>query len=293
MELIKGTIIKGIAGFYYVRTADDIVRCKARGVFKNKGITPLTGDEVMITLPEGPEDEGVVAEIMPRKNSFIRPPVANVDCFIVVVSMVHPKPNLMIIDKFTAMAEKNHAEVLICLNKSDEAKAKQIEKIENIYKDIYPVIRTSGITGQGLDELEVLMRGRRCAFAGPSGVGKSTIINKMIPEADMDTGSISKKTKRGRHTTRHVEIFESEGGGSVYDTPGFTSFDISSLEEEELASLFPEIERLRTGCRFDDCRHMKEPGCAVVQALEKGEIPRSRYDSYLAQMEEIRRSRQY
>lgn len=288
---MKGIIIKGIAGFYYVKTGEKIYRCKARGIFKKDGVTPYVGDEVMIEKID--EDEAVVNEILPRKNFFIRPPIANVDCFIIVVAAANPDPNPDIIDKFLVMAERSHTDIIICINKIDLVAEKKRKEIEEIYQDIYPLASVCGKTGQGVQELIDLLKDRKCALAGPSGAGKSTLLNRLQSRYTVETGDISEKTKRGKHTTRHVELFETDSGAMLFDTPGFTSFDILDAEEDELQYLYPEIAALIGGCRYDNCRHIKEPDCCIQEAVRQGKIHESRYRSYVNQYKEIQERRKY
>ena len=207
---MKGIIVKGIAGFYYVKTPQSVVECKARGIFKKQGISPLVGDEVEISPSD--EGKGVIERIWPRRNEFIRPPVSNIDCFVIVMAVNKPKPNLFLLDKFLVMAETSSTDAVIALNKCDLAKENETEEIAEIYEGIYPVVTMTAEKGEGIDELTELIKGRKVAFSGPSGVGKSTIINLLTPDAKAETGDISHKTKRGKHTTRHVEMFEYAGG---------------------------------------------------------------------------------
>ena len=290
---MKGLIRKGIGGFYYVQTEAGLIEAKGRGIFKKDGITLAVGDFVDIDIIDEAEKKGVINEILPRKNQFIRPPIVNVDVFLIVFAATRPKANFALVDKFLVMAEMHNVEAVICINKCDGASEAELAEMKAVYEPVYPVLCVSGKTGQGLAELEAQIAGKTAALAGPSGVGKSTILNAMIPHANMETGEISEKTKRGRHTTRHVELFSVDGGGMVFDTPGFTSFEILEAGEEDLRLYYPEIERYEGQCRYDNCRHMTEPDCAVREAVRKGEIHSSRYASYKANLEEIRSRKKY
>jgi ribosome biogenesis GTPase len=282
---MKGTIIKGIAGFYYVKSGETVYRCRAKGAFKEQGIKPAVGDEVRFQIGTE-EDNTLVTEILPRKNWFIRPFVANVDCFVIVAAAKRPAPVLRTIDRFLVMAEKAHTDIVLCINKCD-LKGKQ-EELKAIYSPIYPVVCMGDGMEEGMAELLQLIKGKKAVLAGASGVGKSTILNRLHPRAAMETGEISKKSQRGRHTTRHSELFNlDEEGTMIFDTPGFTSFDILTAEAGELQFLYPEIGAFAGQCRYDNCRHLAEPGCAVKQALEEGHISQSRYHSYQEQMEEL------
>jgi ribosome biogenesis GTPase len=283
---MDGLIVKGIGGFYYVKAAGgEVYQCRARGAFKKDGVTPTVGDAVDFEPLD--EEEGVVNSIKPRKNIFIRPPIANIDCFVVMVAAAKPAPNLGVLDKFLVSAEQADTEVIICINKVDIGKPEIVEEIVDIYSSIYRVAQISCVTGQGIEGLPELFRGKRCALAGPSGAGKSTLLNMLHGGLRMETGSVSGKTERGRHTTRHVELFEMGFGGMLFDTPGFTSFEMNDLEAAELAGCYPEMAACLGKCRFDDCRHVKEPGCAVLEAVSGGQIAASRYTSYLRQLGEI------
>ena len=236
---MRGIIFKGIGGFYYVQTENGLIEAKGRGIFKKDGITLAVGDDVEITILEEDETKGVIEKIYPRKNCFIRPPIANVDTFIVVFAAKSPAPNFPVIDKFLVNAEKHGIEPIICINKKDLVSDEEIDEIKSIYESAYKVVAVSTVTGEGLDELASLIKDKKAALAGPSGVGKSSILNQLHPSANMETGEVSKKTARGKHTTRHVEIFSIEQGGMIYDTPGFTSFEMPDIELDELKEYYP------------------------------------------------------
>lgn len=303
-EYLEGIIVKGIAGFYYVKSGDAVYRCKARGVFKQRDIKPAVGDRVVMeVIPDN--DDSLITDILPRKNSFIRPFVANVDCFAIVAAAASPDPVMTVIDRFLVMAEKADTDIVFCVNKCDLAAGQKgskgrkahmnIENLIDIYKPLYPLVCLDGKTGEGTDELLSLIKGKKTALAGPSGVGKSAVLNRLVPEAGAETGRISEKSQRGRHTTRHSELFSVNDGKDtmIFDTPGFTSFNVLEAEEAELQYLFPEISSRLGGCRYKNCVHISEPGCAIVEAVRESKINESRYRSYIDMIEEIRKSKQY
>ena len=275
---MQGVIIKALSGFYYVKTESGTVECRARGRFRLDGSSPLVGDRVEISLDAN--GKGRVDKLLPRKNFFIRPAVANIDLLIAVASEVNPVTDPFLIDRVTAFAEHMGCEVLICINKSDAAR---VSRLRDIYATSgYRVIETSAVTGEGVEELRGCISGKVCAFSGNSGVGKSSLLNALEPGLGLETGVVSEKLGRGRHTTRHVEIFPA-GGAFVADTPGFASFDMEQLPpipKEELQFCFPEFGPYIGKCRFDDCAHLKEPGCAVREAMDEGKINASRHLSY-------------
>jgi len=279
--LAEGQIVKALSGFYYVETGAAVYQCRARGIFKKEGLTPLVGDYVKIAIQD--EEEGVVDEILPRKNGFVRPPVANVDIFVVTVAAAFPEPSLEMTDRFLVTAEAADADACICVNKDDLSPA-QARRIAEVYEGLYPTAIMSAATGEGVPLLMKLIEGKSAAFAGASGVGKTSLISLLTKEAALGTNEVSAKTGRGRHTTRHVEIFALKDGTKIYDTPGFTSFEAalaSDLADANVDALFPEFGKYGGMCRFSNCRHENEPGCAVRNAVERGEVRPSRYDSYI------------
>lgn len=288
---MKGVIVKGIAGFYFVKAEGAVYRCKARGIFRKNGVKPVTGDVAEIEVTSG--GDAVIDSIDKRKNEFIRPQISNVDCFIVVISPIRPKPNFSVIDRILVMAEKNEADVIICINKIDIAEKEKVKYIEDIYKTIYPVVSVSARSGDGVGQLNSLMQNAKYALVGPSGAGKSTLLNALLPSANVETGEISRKTLRGKHTTRHTEIFDMKPGVMLFDTPGFTSFSVADIEPDELQRLYPEMAELYGQCEYNGCIHMKETGCAVKDAVKTGGVHESRYGSYSEIYKEIIVKRKY
>ncbi|EOD01321.1 ribosome small subunit-dependent GTPase A [Caldisalinibacter kiritimatiensis] len=289
----EGIIIKGVGGFYYVKAEDKVIECRARGVFRKNKITPLVGDRVQIRISDE-DNTGYIEKIFERKSELIRPPVANVNHALFVFAVKHPNPNLWLLDRFLLLAMKQNLDVTICFNKIDLATEDEVRELSNIYiKAGYKVITSSKITRQGINKLKETLKDKITVLAGPSGVGKSTLLNNIQPNLQLKTGEISKKTKRGKHTTRYAELLELDFGGWVVDTPGFSSLDIDFVEIEDLDSYFKDICRHSVNCKFNSCRHNKEPNCGVKEAVEKGEISRSRYENYLMFLEELEKIRRY
>ena len=276
---VTGRIIRSISGFYDVRTSDRVVTCRARGILRKTGESPLTGDMVEITVEKG---KGMVERILPRKNSFVRPAVANIDALVVFAANVNPVTEPFLIDRVAAIAGDQEVPVYLCVNKCDLDPAIDLVRIYS--KAGFPVITTSAETGEGVEQLRELIKGKLTAFTGNSGVGKSSILNRLCPGLALPTGEVSEKLGRGRHTTRHVELYDLGEDTFVADTPGFSSFDTDQMDvilKENLQYAFPDFGPYIGSWQFHDCSHRKEPGCAVVSAVSSGEIEETRYDSYL------------
>ena len=289
---MQGKIIKGIAGFYYIYAEnDEIYECKAKGIFRKYKQKPLVGDNVEIEVLDEQEKEGSVTAILPRKNSLIRPAVANVDQAFVIFAMENPKPNFMLLDRFLIMMEKENVPAVICFNKKDLAKQEELEFLYETYKSCgYDVIFSSTFNGEGLDEIHEILKGKTTVVAGPSGVGKSTLINLLAPEVQMETGEISEKIQRGKHTTRHSQLILLNEQTYIFDTPGFSSLAVDFFEKETLGTLFPEFVK---NCRFTGCSHIGEPVCGVKEALAEGKISQSRYNNYVQIYNELKDKRKY
>ncbi|MBR5509845.1 MAG: ribosome small subunit-dependent GTPase A [Lachnospiraceae bacterium] len=294
---MRGRIIKGIAGFYYVHAEGfGTYECKAKGAFRNQKLKPLVGDMVEIEILNEEEKTGNLVEILPRASELIRPAVANVDQALVIFAAAKPKPNLSLLDRFLIMMDRQGIETIICFNKTDEASEKEKERIQNVYVGCgCKVLFTCAKQGQGVDELRRLLLGHTTTVAGPSGVGKSTLINLLVPDADMETGRISEKIDRGKHTTRHSELFRMDTDSYIFDTPGFSSLELTDMKKEELRYSFPEFREYEGGCRFQGCLHQKEPGCGVKEAVEAGTVNKERYESYTILFQELqeREKRRY
>ncbi|MBR2890091.1 MAG: ribosome small subunit-dependent GTPase A [Oscillospiraceae bacterium] len=278
-ERKTGRIVRSISGFYDVRTPEGTVSCRARGILRRGGQSPLTGDLVEITVERG---KGMVERILPRKNSFVRPAVANMDALVVFAANVNPVTEPFLIDRVAAIAGDQEVEVILCVNKCDLDPAVDLVRIYTHAG--FRCVQASAETGEGVEALRDLIRGKLAAFTGNSGVGKSSILNRLCPELALPTGEVSEKLGRGRHTTRHVELYSLGEETYVADTPGFSSFDTDQMEvllKENLQYAFPDFGKYLGRCQFHDCSHRREPGCAVRAALESGDIEPTRYDSYL------------
>lgn len=276
-----GIIMKALSGFYYVDPGDgSLIACRARGKFRHKNITPLVGDRVEITrLDEG---TGMVDEILPRKNEFVRPAVANIDQLVMIVAKATPVTDPFLIDRMTSLAEGKNCESIICINKCDLERADELYEIYSACG--FTTVRVSAETGEGIELLRAHIAGKVSAFTGNSGVGKSSILNALEPDFSLSVGQVSEKLGRGRHTTRHVELFRLKNGAVVADTPGFSSFDTDQTEirkKDMLAHTFREFRPYLEQCRFVGCSHVKEKGCAVRDAVKQGAIPASRHASYV------------
>ena len=291
-EMRTGRILRSISGFYDVQTPQGMVSCRARGILRKAGQSPLTGDLVQISVEKG--NKGMVEKILSRKNSFVRPAVANMDALVVFAANVNPVTEPFLIDRVAAIAGDQEVQVILCVNKCDLDPAVDLVKIYTHAG--FPVIRASAETGEGVEDLRNLIRGKLVAFTGNSGVGKSSILNRLCPELRLPTGEVSEKLGRGRHTTRHVELYDLGEDTLVADTPGFSSFDTDQMDvilKENLQYAFPDFGAYVGSCQFHDCSHRKEPGCAVRAALDAGDIEPTRYDSYLRLYEKAAQIKQW
>ncbi len=292
---MQGKIIKGIAGFYYVHVVESsLYECKAKGIFRKEKMKPLVGDIVEIDILDETEKKGNITEIIERKNELIRPAVANIDQALVVFAVTKPKPHFNLLDRFLIMMESKDIPVVLCFNKKDIATEPEIQELKDIYEKCgYQIVFTSALEEENTEELKDLLHGKTTAIAGPSGVGKSSLINIFQPNANMETGSISEKIERGKHTTRHSELIWIEDNTYIMDTPGFSSLYTNEFEKEELKYYFTEFSEYEGQCRFLGCDHIHEPGCAVKQALDEGKIHPVRYANYLEMYNELKEKRRY
>ena len=288
--MINGKIIKGIGGFYYVDTEKGLYECRARGIFRKNKITPLVGDRVSISVVDEENKKGVVEEIEERDTELVRPPIANVDKALIVFAIKNPAPNLSLLDRFIVLAEKENLEIVIVFTKVDlDADGELLEELKSIYEvSGYKVIPVSNKLKLNIDKIKEELKENTVVFAGPSGVGKSSLLNEVDKNFELKTGEVSDKIKRGKHTTRHAELLKLECGGMVADTPGFSSLTLDDTDESELKEYFIEFDKY-DDCRFGSrCIHENEPSCAVKEAVENGEISKKRYESYIQLLNEIR-----
>ncbi|WP_029230754.1 ribosome small subunit-dependent GTPase A [Butyrivibrio sp. VCB2006] len=308
---MKGRILKGIAGFYYVETFEEkVYECKAKGIFRKSNLKPLVGDDVEIDIIDEEKKLGNITEIFPRKNQLLRPPVANVDQAVILFAIVKPNPSYNLLDRFLIMMRQQNLPVIICFNKQDIATKEEQQELYDAYEKCgYKVLFISVREERGLDELKELLKGKTTTLAGPSGVGKSSLLNKLVPNADMQTGELSRKIERGKNTTRHSELFFVEelsgdvseqnadddtfvdNGTYVIDTPGFTSLELRDVTPETLCQFYPEFTEYEPECRFGGCAHIAEPDCGVKNAIAEGKIAKVRYDNYKVLYEELKNMR--
>lgn len=292
---MQGKIIKGIAGFYYVKCRDkNIYECKAKGIFRKDGRKPLVGDNVLMDVIDEKEHLGNITELLERRNELIRPAVANIDQALVIFAAASPKPNLGLLDRFLIQMEHKGIQTVICFNKEDLAAEEERERLSSIYQNVgYQVLFISALQKKGIEQVEEVLKGKVTTVAGPSGVGKSTLVNCLQKEIVMETGEISAKIARGKHTTRHSQLMEIDRDTYIFDTPGFSSLSVSELLPEELQSCFPEFRKYEGRCRFLGCAHIHEPGCGVKEALAEGEVSRERYEDYVNLYGECKNRRRY
>lgn len=292
---MQGKIIKGIAGFYYVNVVEfGVYECKAKGIFRKEKQKPLVGDNVEIEVLDEETMTGNITALLPRKNELIRPAVANVDQALVVFAVTRPSPHFNLLDRFLVMMERQDIPVVLCFNKEDIAEDEQVEKLRSVYEGCgYPCVFTSALEERNIEKIKELLKGKTTVIAGPSGVGKSSLINILNPDAKMETGDISSKIERGKHTTRHSELFTIAQDSYIMDTPGFSSLYVNDFEKEDLKYYFREFEPYEGNCKFQGCSHIHEPGCGVKDAMETGKIPKSRYENYLELYRELEQKQRY
>lgn len=291
---MQGKIIRGIAGFYYVHTADGVYECKARGVFRKDNRKPLVGDDVLMDVVDPEEKKGNIVELLERKSELIRPAVANVDQALVIFAVMNPEPNFNLLDRFLILMAQQGLPCVICFNKADLDQEGRAQEAYEIYKNSgCKILVFSAKEGKGTEELEALLKGKTTTVAGPSGVGKSTLINSLQKSVVMETGAVSEKIKRGKHTTRHTELIAIDKDTYILDTPGFSSLGLFDLEKEDLAGFYPEFVPFEKYCRFGGCSHISEPDCGVKEALQESKISPVRYENYCLLYEELKQKKRY
>jgi len=292
---MQGRIIKGIAGFYYVSCENGkVYECKAKGVFRKDKRKPLVGDLVNLDIIDEEKALGNIAELLERKSELIRPAVANIDQALVIFAMAHPDPNLGLLDRFLIQMEYQDIPTIICFNKTDLCTDEEVSHLRFIYESAgYQVLFVSASFDEGMEQVRAILKGKVTTVAGPSGVGKSTLVNLLQSNVVMETGNISEKIERGKHTTRHSELIKIDSDTYIFDTPGFSSLDVSNLLPEELENCFPEMRENHDSCRFLGCAHIHEPDCGVKEALEEGKISKERYDDYVALYTECKNKKRY
>ena len=291
--MIEGIITKGIGGFYYIDTNQGVYECRARGIFRKEKITPLVGDNVKINIIDEENKKGVLEEIEDRDTELVRPPIANVNKAIIVFAIKNPNPNLSLLDRFIVLAERESLDIVIVLTKADLATDEELNKLKSIYETSgYKVIPVSNEAKINIDKVKEELKGNIVVFAGPSGVGKSTLLNNIDSKFQLQTGEVSDKIKRGKHTTRHAELLKLECGGMVADTPGFSSLTLDDIEETELKEYFIEFDEFSDDCKFGGrCMHENEPSCGIKEAVKDNKISKQRYESYLQLLNEKRQGK--
>lgn len=290
---MQGKIVKGIAGFYYVHVeGEGVYECKARGIFRKDNIKPLVGDDVEIDVLQEDGQKGNIMALLPRRNELVRPNVANIDQALIIFSMAKPAPSLNLLDRFLVMMRQKDLPCIICFNKKDIAESGEVEKLKEVYENCgCKVLFVSAKEKEGIEALRALLEKKTTTVAGPSGVGKSSLVNCLHKSSVMETGEISEKIERGKHTTRHAELLFSEDGTYLVDTPGFSSLSLFDMEKEEISGYYPEFASYTDKCRFRGCVHISEPVCGVKEALAEGRISSVRYENYVMLFEELKNRR--